>query len=617
MKLDEQNEHIILALRKLGIYMARNEELDALPSAAEKNVYLQKALDAAVETCCICPLLFEKRELAPGKLVLSKKPQWTGWTVDHALQLRSRILELKKRPETAKLAALQAMVEIHGDHALWAPFRMGRYSVTASAKFQGSSMRIAKDVPELETLIMRILILTSKLDGFGARSAGLMWALTHIPANNNGDNAHMPAPPQAAAIMAIQAIDVLQIDLSDDIDKPEDETGEPEMKSFGYVGNKNRRAVPVIVCRYATTYAGLDVPPGVQELVRYARIPRMDDPANAYLTAIQHNLLSRMLESNSRRLSKAEKKRYQAAVPPALRAVTAISFISPIYCPASSAADAIELGRRPRLACSVCLKTESETKLFFCTGCSGSAYCSSEHQSEDWARHKPECRSTKNVDRDGVPWKSPRAVRIDALDLRSPFAKVFLQLQYYRREPDAGNLCAWTNPVDRLKPYSKSSANSRCAKTIFGPDERFMVRVRWGGFADVTEDQRRRGTWDNQRGMNFMVMAVLQIVDRQHSCSVFFQRQTGTVVSKPSGPTSLTKKSEYLASQSLILPGLPNPGSSNEPIDQDNSTVFDAIVEAVRKWSVDQCECVFLWAVRRGDCLEIDLVDVPDQKLGW
>ncbi|KAJ7653622.1 hypothetical protein DFH06DRAFT_523729 [Mycena polygramma] len=512
MKLEEQNEHIVLALRKLGIYMARNEELAALPSAAEKNEYLQNALDAAVETCCIFPLLFEKREIAPGKLVLSKKPQWTGWTVDRTVQLRNRMMELMKRPETAKLAPLQAMVEIHGDHTLWAPFRMGRYSVTASAKFQGSSIRIAKDVPELETLIMRLLILTSGLDGLGARSPGLMWALTHIPANNNGDNVHMPAPPQASAIMAIQPLDVLQIDLSDDIDKPQDESGEPEMKSFGYVGNKNRRAVPIIVCRYATMYTGLDVPPGVQELVRYARIPPMVDPPNAYLTATQHNLLSRMLESNSRRLSKAEKKKYQAAVPPALRAVTGISFLSPIYCPSTSAADAIELGRRPRLACSVCLQTEVETKLFFCTGCSGSAYCSPAHQSQDWARHKPECRSTKNVDRDGVPWKSPRAVRVDASNPRSPFAKVFLQLAYYRREPDAGNLCSWYNPVDRLKPYSKSSANSRCAKTIYGPGERFVVRVRWGGFADVTEEQRRRGTWDNQRGTNMVVMTVLHLV---------------------------------------------------------------------------------------------------------
>ncbi|KAJ6485345.1 hypothetical protein C8R47DRAFT_537099 [Mycena vitilis] len=414
--------------------------------------------------------------------------------------------------------------------------------------------------------------------------------------------------------MAIQPLDVLQIDLSDDIDKPEDESGEPEMKSFGYVGNKNRRAVPIIVCRYATTYTGLDVPPGVQELVRYARIPAMHDPPNAYLTATQHNLLSRMLESNSRRLSKAEKKKYQASVSPALRAVTGISFVSPIYCPSTITADAIELGRRPRLACTVCLQTESETKLFFCTGCSGSAYCSPAHQSQDWARHKPECRSTKNVDRDGVPWKSPRAVRVDTSNTRSPFAKVFLQLTYFHREPDAGNLSSWSNPVDRLKPYSKSSANSRCAKTIHGPGERFMVRIRWGGFADVTEEQRRRGTWDNAAGMNMMVMGVLQILDRAHSCSIFFQRQTGNIVSSPSGPTRLTRESQFLASRSLTVP---NPGSLNEPLDQDNSTVFDAIVDVLRKWSVDKCECVFLWAVRRGDCLEIDLVDVPDQKLGW
>ncbi|KAJ7661992.1 hypothetical protein DFH06DRAFT_987748 [Mycena polygramma] len=107
-------------------------------------------------------------------------------------------------------------------------------------------------------------------------------------------------------------------------------------------------------------------------------------------------------------------------------------------------------------------------------------------------------------------------------------------------------------------------------------------KPQWTGWT-----QRRRGTWDNAAAMNMMVMGVLQILDRAHSCSIFFQRQTGNIVSSP------------------------------EPMDQDNSTVFDAIVDVVRKWSVDKCECVFLWAVRRGDCLEIDLVDVPDQKLGW
>lgn len=28
-------------------------------------------------------------------------------------------------------------------------------------------------------------------------------------------------------------------------------------------------------------------------------------------------------------------------------------------------------------------------------------------------------------------------------------------------------------------------------------------------------------------------------------------------------------------------------------------------------------ETGFFWCVRRGDCIEIDLVDIPDQSLGW
>lgn len=30
-----------------------------------------------------------------------------------------------------------------------------------------------------------------------------------------------------------------------------------------------------------------------------------------------------------------------------------------------------------------------------------------------------------------------------------------------------------------------------------------------------------------------------------------------------------------------------------------------------------KAEAAYFWATRRGDCIEIDMVDVPDQSLGW
>lgn len=65
----------------------------------------------------------------------------------------------------------------------------------------------------------------------------------------------------------------------------------------------------------------------------------------------------------------------------------------------------------------------------------------------------------------------------------------------------------YRNPIDRLKPASKASTKSRCAKTIYGPGERFLMRARWGGHSGVTKEQRRSGVWSNDdNGIMQMMM---------------------------------------------------------------------------------------------------------------
>lgn len=123
--------------------------------------------------------------------------------------------------------------------------------------YQAASVRVQDDVPEMETLIMRLLTFVTRIDLAGNTQPGLYWALTMIPAENNADNQYQPIPPARHAVMAIQPLDVIQIELPEDIDSFNNENGETEMKNAGYVGNINRRAVPVIVVRYATAYPGL------------------------------------------------------------------------------------------------------------------------------------------------------------------------------------------------------------------------------------------------------------------------------------------------------------------------------------------------------------------------
>lgn len=70
---------MILALTKMGIYLERDKVgLDKL-KPLDKYKRISKAFEQAVENCCILSLLLTKRELDPGKLVLSDKPQWGKW----------------------------------------------------------------------------------------------------------------------------------------------------------------------------------------------------------------------------------------------------------------------------------------------------------------------------------------------------------------------------------------------------------------------------------------------------------------------------------------------------------------------------------------------------------
>lgn len=91
----------------------------------------------------------------------------------------------------------------------------------------------------------------------GASCPGQFWAITHIPAKNNNDTQNEPCPSLTQAVVAMQPLDVIEIELPADIDTPDNETGEDEMRKHGYTGNTNRRAIPVVVVRYATALPGL------------------------------------------------------------------------------------------------------------------------------------------------------------------------------------------------------------------------------------------------------------------------------------------------------------------------------------------------------------------------
>lgn len=124
------------------------------------------------------------------------------------------------------------------------------------------------------------------------------------------------------------------------------------------------------------------------------------------------------------------------------------------------------------------------------------AYCSTEHQSADWPAHKIDCRISKTIKKN----TDTSFERINPSDSKSPLSTVLLPLRPSRFElfdqnpnPEEKQFCNSDNPMDRIKPPRKSS---QCAKTIYGPCERFLVRARWGGHAPVTVEQRRTLNWN-------------------------------------------------------------------------------------------------------------------------
>ncbi|KAJ6628308.1 hypothetical protein B0H10DRAFT_1990823 [Mycena sp. CBHHK59/15] len=568
--LAHANAEIILALSKMGIYMERDRaKLNTLSPAAQ-NTRLRKALDRAVDNCCIFQLLFSKESREMGQLVLEELPQWDGWRESRKELFGTRDAWLDA-PENNRM---ERFVQTLGTHSLWAPFRMGRYSVTESASIQGASVRLKDDIPEMEDLQMRWLSFVSLIDVSGSYYPGGFWGLT-------------------------TPLDVLEIQLPDDIDDEDNECGDRDMAQVGYKGNRNRRAIPIIVVRYATALPSLGSQKALHIIIKMAQLQDFD-AQSSYLTAVQLAMFTRILESNSRRLAPSEIKRYQAKCPKYIGKETKISFMSPLYCPSSNLADQLEIGRRPRLSCAVCEREQSpDVKLFFCAACSGVAYCSSEHQSADWPAHKPECRSKKR--------KLPIGIRRDPTDSSSPIVRVVLPLDYRTADMMEGfgpKFCNYINPIERLRPPRKFADKDKeqCSKTVYAHGERFLVRARWGGHADkmfgVSEAERRSGkitaTPGRDQGFLNMFMSILHFVDRPVSFGILLQKVTGTVDSQ----------------MRLVASGLGE-------YEVDNTAIFEAVVSIIKRSKRDKAEAAYFWATRKGDGIEIDLEDLPDQGLGW
>jgi hypothetical protein len=120
-------------------------------------------------------------------------------------------------------------------------------------------VRLKDDVPEMEDLLMRCLSFVSMIDLMGSAYQGGFWGLTPLTAQELRKHMASISPVSRAACLAIQPLNVFEVQLPDDIDDESNESAsaEPQMARAGYRGNKNRRAVGIVVVRYATSLPGL------------------------------------------------------------------------------------------------------------------------------------------------------------------------------------------------------------------------------------------------------------------------------------------------------------------------------------------------------------------------
>ncbi|KAJ7025846.1 hypothetical protein C8F04DRAFT_967195 [Mycena alexandri] len=161
----------------------------------------------------------------------------------------------------------------------------------------------------------------------------------------------------------------------------------------------------------------------------------------------------------------------------------------------------------------------------------------------------------------------------------------------------------------KLDLLSASAQNSRIRKAldravenccIFplmfpGKEDREMEKLVVSGLSEWQGWRLPRKTMFRTR------LFVIHFVDRPNSCGILLQKQTGIV------GMSIVMSNPFKSS-----------GFGENPFGNvDNTAIFEAVVNIIKRSEKDKAEAAYFWATRKGDCLEVDLVDLPDQSLGW
>ncbi|KAJ7461154.1 hypothetical protein FB451DRAFT_1140655 [Mycena latifolia] len=149
------------------------------------------------------------------------------------------------------------------------------------------------------------------------------------------------------------------------------------------------------------------------------------------------------------------------------------------------------------------------------------------------------------------------------------------------------------------KAFDRAVENCCIFPLLFDKEQREMGKLSFEGLPDWTgwRTSHKELMSRQSRTMDNFVKAlgtILHFIDRPMSLSILLQKQTGL-----SGGMMVLGPNGKLAG------------------DVDNSAIFNAVVKIIKRSEKDKAEAAYFWAARKGDCIEIDVVDLPDQSLGW
>ncbi|KAJ6574435.1 hypothetical protein B0H19DRAFT_933161 [Mycena capillaripes] len=149
------------------------------------------------------------------------------------------------------------------------------------------------------------------------------------------------------------------------------------------------------------------------------------------------------------------------------------------------------------------------------------------------------------------------------------------------------------------KAFDRAVENCCIFPLLFLKEQREMGKLvvsdlpEWAGWRDSRSGSRRA----EDAGK----LDVLHFIDRPCSISILLQKQTGVVGTTMISSVPLNK---------MLANGIP---SGNV----DNTDIFEAVVNIIKRSEKDKAEAAYFWAMGYGDCIEVDLADLPDQSLGW